>query len=255
MNYRVLCILGIALFPASQSLLGQMASFSQTPPDKPMFSRLTDGQERLFREVRFTQETPTGGKKSVGLAVLYSFLLPGMGEYYVGEYGVGKYFSIIEGALWITYGAVHIHGDWLRDDARSFSAAHAQVKLEGKSDQYFVDIGSFDDIYGHNEQVLRNRDPQKVYDPRSDFFWSWDNTENRQQYRELRITGDNAINNRRFVIAAIAVNHLISGINAARLAISHNKSIASELPVSIHAGVMGGWDRPHGIVLSVSKSF
>ncbi len=40
-------------------------------------------------------------KKSVGLAAIYSLLLPGMGELYAEGFSSGKYFLIAEGVLWL----------------------------------------------------------------------------------------------------------------------------------------------------------
>ncbi|MBI4546753.1 MAG: hypothetical protein HY707_02145 [Ignavibacteriae bacterium] len=194
-------------------------------------------------------------KKSVGMAVLYSLLLPGMGELYAGNYSTGKYFTIVEGALWLTLGSLHWYATWLQDDARRFAVQHAQISLDGKGDQYFVDIGNFASVYKYNEAVLRGRDDFKVYDPTSSFYWNWGNDLNRETYRELRVASDERFNDTRFVAAAIGVNHLISAINAARLTISHNKNIAKSDELYIRANVIGGIAHPHGIAISVSKNF
>lgn len=195
------------------------------------------------------------GKKSVPLAVLYSLLLPGMGELYVDRYDAGKYFTMAEGALWLTWGAFQLNGVWIRDDARRFAIQHAGIASIEGSDQYFIDIGNFDNVDSFNEQVLRDRDPQKVYDRNSSQAWSWDTPENRESYRELRVSSENVFNNSRYVIAAIAVNHLISAISAARLTISHNKSLNQSSTISIRTEVLGGLTHPHGIMLSVTREF
>ena len=44
----------------------------------------------------------TTEKKSVGLGIIYSLLLPGMGELYADAYNTGKYFTIADGVLWGT---------------------------------------------------------------------------------------------------------------------------------------------------------
>ena len=193
-------------------------------------------------------------KKNVTLAVVYSLLLPGMGELYVGDYSLGKYFTIAEGGLWITLGAVQWYATGLQDDARRFAVQHAQVNLNGKNDQYFVDIGEFQTIDGFNEQILRNREPRKVYNPQES-YWNWDSDANRQTFTDLRVASDEKFNDVRFVAAAIGVNHLISAINAARLAISHNHNVDEADLLNIKAGVIGGLTHPSGILISVSKNF
>lgn len=206
-----------------------------------------------FNPIPF-DENISSGKKKVGLAVLYSLLLPGMGELYVEEYGVGKYFTIAEGVLWLTYSSFELYGTWLRDDARNFAVTHARIAIDGKDDQYFVDIGNFLNIYDYNEKKLRDREPEKLYDVNT-HFWQWEYDAHRAAYRELRISHDHVFNNNRFVVAAIIVNHIASAINAGRLALSHNRRLEEASLIQVHASVLGGARYPHGIMISVSKTF
>jgi len=193
-------------------------------------------------------------KKNVGLAVLYSLLLPGMGELYVGRYDVGKYFTIGEGALWLTFTSLELYGTSLRNDARSFAGIHAGVNPAGKDHQYFIDIGNYSGIHEYTETILRNRELDRLYDP-STHSWQWDTEANRLLYRELRMSHDRVFNNNQFVIAAVLVNHVISAINAGRLAIAHNKRADEALLFNMDVSILGGITHPHGIMLSVSGSF
>lgn len=193
-------------------------------------------------------------KKNVGLAVLYSLLLPGMGELYAGRYDVGKYFTIGEGALWLAFTSLELYGISLQNDARSFATIHAGVNPAGKDRQYFIDIGNYSGIQVYTETILRNRELDRLYDP-STHSWQWDTEANRLIYRELRISHDRVFNNNQFVIAAIIVNHVISAINAGRLAIAHNKRADEALLFDVDVSVLGGVAHPHGIMLSVSRSF
>jgi TM2 domain-containing membrane protein YozV len=195
------------------------------------------------------------GKKSVPLAILYSLLLPGMGELYAGNYNTGKYLTAAEGGLWITLVGLDRYGIWLRDDARTFAAEHAGINPAGKNNQYFVDIGNYNTIYDYNQKVLRDRNPYKLYNENSNFAWTWDSRSNREYFRNVRIKSDNMFNSVNFVAAAIAINHIISAVNAARVAISYNKSADHASSFEIYAGVMGGIGNPHGIMISVSKAF
>ena len=202
----------------------------------------------------FPQSGP-GETKSTGLAVVYSLLLPGMGELYAGEYGSGKYFTIIEGALVVGLVSFDRYANWLKDDSRQFAAAHAHTSVEGKDDQFFSDIGDYQTVYDFNEAALRDRQPQKVYDARSGFYWSWDSPVIREQYRAIRVNSDDRFNDTRFIVAAMAVNHLVSAINAARLAIRHNRSLEEGQLIDIHADVIGGLAHPGGIRITLSRSF
>jgi TM2 domain-containing membrane protein YozV len=223
-------------------------------PDLPVNRLSTLSGVPAPRAELFAQESP-GERKSPATAAMYSLLLPGMGELYVGEYGSGKYLTIIDGALVVALVSFDRYANWLKDDSRQFAAAHAHTTIDGKDDQFFSDIGDYQTVYDYNEAVLRDRQPQKVYNPGSGFYWSWDSPVIREQYRSIRVSSDDRFNDTRFIVAAIAVNHLVSAINAARLAIRHNKSLEEGQLIDIHADVIGGFTHPDGIRITLSKNF
>jgi hypothetical protein len=201
------------------------------------------------------QQIPLG-KKSVGLAAVYSLLLPGMGELYADGFGSGKYFLIAEGVLWLTYIGFEVQGNALRDDARAFAAARAGVTVSGKDDQYFIDIGNFLDINEYNDKKLRDREPSKLYSPATGYSWQWDSDAARANYRDQRVASDNMYNNRKFAVGAVIINHVASAINAARAAISRNKENENSFrDLHFEAEVMGGIAHPNGILLTISKGF
>jgi hypothetical protein len=194
-------------------------------------------------------------RKSVGLAALYSLLLPGMGELYVGNYGMGKYFTIAEGAFWVGLIGVDRYATALQDDSRRYAAVHAGTAFDGKDDQYFIDISNFNTVYAYNEQVLRDRDPEKLYDPQSTDYWSWDTDANRNTFRDQRVSADKMFNNTRFIVAAIAVNHVVSAINAARLAFTNNRNLDQAGTIDVRAGLLGTLSHPDGLQVTVSRRF
>jgi hypothetical protein len=203
------------------------------------------------------QEVEEPAKKSVGLAALYSLLLPGMGEVYAGTFSSsGKYFLLAEGALWITYAAFEIYANSVQTDARTFAVAHAGVILAGKNDQFFVDIGNFPTVDEYNQKKLRDRQPEKVYDPTAGYGWAWDSDASRTTFEDQRIASDQMYNNEKFVVAAILVNHIASAINAGMSAVQHNSAIGKVLEdVRFGARVMGGPGNEHGALLTVQKGF
>lgn len=195
-------------------------------------------------------------RKSTGLAALYSLLVPGMGELYAGGFSSGRYFLIAEGALWITYAGFTIRGDAQQNDARAYAISGAGIDPAGKDDQFYIDIGNFLTTEEYNDKQLRDREPDKVYDRTAGYGWDWTSDATRQTYKSERLAAENTINNRKFVVTAILINHVISAINAARVAVLHNKAIDQALgDLEIRAGVTGGWDRPSGIMVSFTKPF
>jgi hypothetical protein len=241
--------------PAGLPLMAQPSPGGGVPPMFPLAAGSPavtgGGHPGIFQEGETTPE----GRKSVGLGVLYSLLLPGMGELYAGGYSSGKYFTAAEGVLWLALGAIDLHARSLQDDARSFASLHAGFNQAGKDDSYFINIGNFSDVWSYNEAVLRDRDAYKLYDPQSPLYWNWDSDANRDLYRDQRVASDQMFNNTRFVAAAIAVNHVLSAINAARLIVSGNRALSSDGSLDLGASVLGGIAHPHGIALSVSRRF
>lgn len=203
-----------------------------------------------------TGDEDVNGRRKPSLAAIYSLLLPGMGELYAEGFASGKYFLIAEGALWLAYAAFDVYGNALSSDAREYAKAHAGISLAGKADQFFVDIGNFINTAEYNDKKLRDREAEKVYDPQAGYHWQWDSDAARAAYKDQRIASDNVLNNRKFVIAAIVINHVASAINAARAAISHNNDLEESVgSVQFGASVMGGLASPHGIMITMTKNF
>ena len=195
-------------------------------------------------------------RKATGLAAIYSLVVPGMGELYAGDFSSGKYFLMSEGLLWLTYAAFEVYGNSVRDDARVFAVANAGVNPAGKNDQFYVDVGNFMNVAEYNDKKLRDRSPSLVYDPAAGYSWQWNSDAQRQTFRDLRVHSENMFNNKKFVAAAILINHVASAINAARAAIAHN-SAASDLlgDLSFSASVIGDPGAPRGVMLTLSRGF
>jgi len=200
-------------------------------------------------------------KKSVGLAAIYSLILPGMGELYANGFGSGKFFLMAEGALWLTFASFEIYGGSLRADARAFALSKAGIDPSGKDDQFYVDIGNFDNINEYNEKQARDREDEKIYegniyDVNQGYAWDWESDVARLAYRDQRLSSERVFNNKKFVVAAILINHVASAINAARAAISHNSAVDEAFgELSLRAGVIGGIRNPQGLMITVTKRF
>ncbi len=254
MRYVLLCTIIMSRVAFSQSfvdcsgsLLASERSFFGPPSSATSF-----GRPLSFAG---SESSAPSEKKSVPLSAIYSLILPGMGELYVGDYSVGKYFTVAEVSLWITWTGFQMYGGWVQTDARNYAVQHAGVITAGKNDQYFIDIGNFQNVYAFDQEMLRERNPYQTYDINSSSFWSWDTDANREHYRQLRILSDDSYNDSRYVIAAVVINHLASAINAARNAISHNKNVAQSSLLDVHASLIGGIQHTNGILITFSRNF
>jgi TM2 domain-containing membrane protein YozV len=195
-------------------------------------------------------------KKSPGAAVLYSLLLPGMGELYAGSFDYGKYSLIAEGGLWLTYVSFRQYGSWLRDDARRFASVHSGAAIEGKNDQFFVDVGNFNDTYEYNDKKLIDRSPERLYDVNAGYYWKWDSDASRSEFRALRVSSERVLNNSKFIIGAVIVNHIFSAVNAARLVKQYNQQVNDELGSWwLESSLSNDGAKPDGIKLSLVRRF
>ncbi len=202
------------------------------------------------------QEVNPVNKKSGFTAVLYSLLLPGMGELYVDGFDQGQYSLIAEGGLWLTYISFRQYGSWLQTDARNFAASHSGASTNGKQDQFFVDLGNFNDTYDYNDKKLRDRSLEKVYDVNAGYYWRWDSDQNRKEYRAIRVSSERVLNNSQFVIATIVVNRLISAINAARLTRLYNQRLNDNLGSWwLESSIINDGLKPDGLALRIVHRF
>ena len=196
----------------------------------------------------------TREKKSPGLAILYSFLLPGMGELYAGDYSSGKYFTIAEGVLVATCIGMNIHAGNLKDNYKSFAAAKASVNTSGKDDTYFTAIGNYMSIDQYNDQKALYREFELMYN--SDFYyWKWQNEKDRKTYRSMWSSSEQTYNDIRFVVGAMILNRVASAINAVRLVSAYNSNLEEDISWNISMDLKNEMNLPTSINLNFQTSF
>lgn len=196
-----------------------------------------------------------GDEKSVTLAVVYSLLLPGMGELYAENFSSGKYFLITDAGLWLGYGGFRYYGQWLRTDARSYATQYAGANFDGKDEAFEVNMGNFNSLEEYNEAKLRNREFDKLYDAQSTYAWQWESDASRLQFKDQRIRSDEVFQSSRFVIGALVLNRIISAFSAGRAAAAYNRNLKGESAWRLGADVAGGILNPHGLELKISRTF
>lgn len=184
-------------------------SISETPYSKPLL-----------------QESPA--RKSRGRAFLQSLLLPGWGQYYAESKKSMRLFIITEVLSLGSYIGFTTWSNWLENDYRAFAVTHADVELNGKDDNYFVDIGNYDNIDDYNQAQLRDRDLVDVYRNTEFYYWQWDTEANREKFDDLRIRSDRAANNSEFALAAIILNHVVSAIHSTLSVYKYNKKLSEQ---------------------------
>jgi len=174
-------------------------------------------------------------KPSPGAAFLFSVLVPGTGEWYAGSPRMAKIFLGSEALLWSAYFSFRVYGNWKKHDYGQWAAAHAGLNPSGKDHDFFIAVEDYDNLRAYNEAKLQQRRLDLMYPEGSDYEWDWDTDASRGEFEKLRLASDGAYNKSLFVIGGIVINHIISGIDAVRLA----KKSRGEAEKAVHMGVAG----------------
>ena len=164
-------------------------------------------------------------KKSVTKAFFYSLLVPGLGEAYVSRYEYTRIFLSLEILGWGFFAANRINVASREQDYQNFAVQHAGIDRKGKDDQYWIDIGKYNNIFLFNERRRRERNLDALYEEDAINYWRWDSYANRLNYDEQRIESREIERQDVFIVGAIVLNHLVSAINALRLVKAYNKNI------------------------------
>ncbi len=246
MKLSALLILTITSSVYSQ----QQTSFSTLLLEQEVKS---SASEYSSANLNFSDDLQTA-KKSRGLAILYSLLLPGMGELYADGYDSGKYFTIAEGVLWGTFIGMSVHASNQEDNYKAYATSRASINTSGKNDDYYATIGQFENINEYNDQKALERNFNEMYNTET-FFWKWQSTEDRRTYRSMWSSSEQTNNDLRFVVGAMILNRVISAINAARLVSAYNNRIDEELSWNVSIGLKQTANLPTSLNLSFQTTF
>jgi len=217
-------------------------------------------QTQYFDSNKVTNNVKTSEvrtKKSPGLAMIYSLFVPGMGQLYTKRFDVGKYFLISEAALWLGFGSMTVYGNWLLNDSYNYSVTHAGVTKGSKSkqDDFWVNIGNYDNVEQYNNDMLEKGNYDKVYYPGTGYDFYWDNVADREAYRKDKLAGDRIITDRLFIVGAVLLNHVISAVSAIILTNRYNAGEHESGGIVLNADVMKHFDHIDGIKLNFTKWF
>ncbi len=167
--------------------------------------------------------------KSPSRAALYSLLLPGLGEVYVGEYPTrAAAFLAAELGIWSTFAFYRKLGEWKEDDYTELAIANAGIDPSGKSEFFYDMIGFYEnrDEYNKVSRVYTRTNPFFPENPSWD--WQWKSEDDRANYRDVKNGSKTAFRNANFALGVAALNRAVSMVFAWRSAKGHNRGIADE---------------------------
>lgn len=240
----LLLLLPLQIF--SQSEVKSFYSFKQQAITE--ISQIKDSDsEIVFDDVK--------QKKNTGLAIIYSLLLPGMGELYADAYDSGIYFTVADGVLWGTFVGMNVYANWQKDRYISYAQTNAGVTTQGKDENYYATIGEYLNIDQFNDEKAFERNYAEMYNTEK-YFWKWNTSEERKNYRSMWVSSEQTFNDVRFVVGALLLNRVISAINAVRLVSRYNNNISSgELGWNVSLGVQNYPDNSSSYNINFITSF
>ncbi len=149
--------------------------------------------------------------------VFLSLILPGAGEWAVGEKKLAKIFLGTEITLMLSYFGSRAYARVLERDFHAFAATHAFVDTYHKSEQYWIDIGNASNIYEFNEKKRVQRNLKATYPETPRYYWQWDAERNRIKYINLRSKQHSWEKTATFVIGGMILNRVVSMIDVVRI--------------------------------------
>lgn len=161
-------------------------------------------------------------------AFLRSLVMPGWGHYYADNdnWSRGKYHLAGEAVLVLSYLGLNTRANNLENDFKTLANSKAGTNLSGKSREYEIAIGNFDNLADYNDAQLQTRNWKQVYPETAEFQWNWEDPHFRSQYQDARERVDRNRGQLPTLIALMVTNRLISGISA----FIHARDIMSNPP-------------------------
>ncbi len=145
--------------------------------------------------------------------IVKSAIIPGWGEYALNKNSRGNFFFTTEivGLVFTTFSFIKSNN--IVTTYKSIAAEHANVIIDGKNHQFWVDIGNYDSQFDYNDEHLRWREFDNLYPSEVRWDWDWDTNTKRKEFEDLRIKSDKLQLIGKFFIGGIVLNHIISTID------------------------------------------
>ena len=124
-------------------------------------------------------------------AAFSSFVVPGSGDWLMGDKKRGICFMAAEAAIWLTYFDSKAEEDKANRISRNFASFHASANLSREDDDYFNAMEDFLTNIDYNETV--KEEARRLYPDTLDVLVMQDRIESRRRYIETNsYTGSDA---------------------------------------------------------------
>lgn len=217
-------------------------------------------------------------ERSVAKAAALSLLIPGAGQFYVGDRWRAVPFFLVDVAGWAAYFGFHSQGRNRETEYRAYADQHWNVlgyyafldtalgiadssdfnptgkhydsRLQGyptSEVQLVVDSGF---LFSHHVPTRQGEDPLRVGDfnrnfeyyesigKYDQFFAGWDNLLNRGTYLNMRANANNSFTRAKYGIILSLVDRLASAVDAILAAQRYNKKLGKKEEIEVSLRVI-----------------
>lgn len=170
----------------------------------------------LFPLITFAQTQEKENLPSPRGAFLRSLVMPGWGHYYADNdnWNRGKYHLAGEAVLLLSYFGLDARANMLENDYTTLALSKAGTDLDGKSRDYLIAVGNFDNLEEYNLYQARTRNWDNIFPETPAYNWTWEDGAFRDQYQDARERVDRNRSQLPTLVALMVTNRLISGISA-----------------------------------------
>lgn len=197
--------------PVRQTFQAQLLADDQLPVDEwnDSVKKKPTGSDKR------SDNNATMRGKSRAKAIILSALLPGAGEYYIGQKRKATYFFVAEAINIIGYASFKIAAGWKKDDLIRYGNAQAGASLEGKPDEFYDMVGFYLNNEHYNTEG-RVGDPWRPYYPNNnEYHWQWQSEEAMATFKEIKNKRGQLTQRSKFMLGLAVVNRVISVIDTA----------------------------------------
>jgi hypothetical protein len=159
-------------------------------------------------------------------AILYSLLLPGLGDYYAGHKTRATTFFMVDAGIWISYGVMKSQSSRREDAFQEMAVRYAGVSVTGLSDDYYSTIGQYNTHREYEAEFKKEHRidiwPDVGYETMEQYYienrvtdfeeWAWQSDEHRQDFRELRSSSRLSDRRAGYMFALAAANRVIAAL-------------------------------------------
>lgn len=170
----------------------------------------------LFPLISYAQVQPEDELPSPRGAFLRSLVVPGWGHYYADNdnWNRGKYHLATDAVLILTYLGLNKRANYLENDFYTLAKSKSGATLDGKSREYQIAVGNYDNLKAYNDAQLQLRNWNQVYPETGEYSWNWESRDLRSQYQSAREGVDKNRGQLPTLVALMVANRVISGISA-----------------------------------------